>query len=97
MSCFCFIVSAKAVPCGDQTLEAMIQRISFIFLLMILNFRASPGTHKKEKFYVMYLISDYFFDLNDFPWNSDAGNKEWVCSNVTQSYCDEESRNKIKI
>ena len=62
---------------------------------MILNFRASPGTHKKEKFYVMYLISDYFLDLDDFPWNYDAGDREWVCSNVTQSYCDEESRNKI--
>ena len=49
----------------------------------------------KEKFDFKMFFSDYFLDLNDFPWNDDATEREWVCSKVKQSYCDEESRNKI--
>ena len=43
-----------------------------------------------------FLFSDYFINLGDFPWNDDALIREWVCSKVKQSYCDQECRNEIK-
>ena len=91
VSGFCFILQCKAEP-----LEAMVQVIYLFFLLISSGVRAiptNPGTKKNTKKQILALkclISDYFINLQDFPWNDDAVEREWVCSKVKQSYCDKE-------
>ena len=90
VSGFCFILRCKAEPRGNGANNIF----HFSFNIFRSQSYSNKSWYKKNtKIRILALkclISDYFIDLQDFPWNDDAVEREWVCSKVNQTYCDKE-------